>query len=73
MHSVQGRTAFYEAWSYIKNKYKRIKAYRESAKKKPTVKKYLLNLDLKPFRSYVKGRYSVNREFQSLVVQGNLT
>ena len=41
----------YEAWSYKKRKYKKIKAYRISVEKEPTVKKCLLILDLKPFRS----------------------
>ena len=41
----------YEAWSYKKKKYKKIKAYRKSAKKEPTANRYLLILDSKPFRS----------------------
>ena len=39
------------AWSYKKKKHKKIKAYRKSVKKEPTVKRCLLILDLKPFRS----------------------
>ena len=35
-----------------------------------TVKRCLLILDLKPFRSYLKGKHSIGREFQSLPVQG---
>ena len=34
-----------------KNKHKKIKAYRKSVYKEPTVKRCLLILDLKPFRS----------------------
>ena len=40
----------YKAWSYKKKKHKKIKAYRKSLKKKPTVKRHLLILDLKSFR-----------------------
>ena len=40
-----------EAWSYKKKKHKKIKAYRKSVKKEPTVKRYLLILDSKPLRS----------------------
>ena len=60
----------YEAWSYKKKKRKKIKAYRKSVLKEPTVKRYLLILDLKPLRSYVKGKHSIGRELQSLAVQG---
>ena len=62
----------YEAWSYKKKKYKKIKAYRESVQKKPTVtvKRYLLILDLKPFRYQVTRKHSIGREFQSLAVTG---
>ena len=38
--------------------------------KEPTVKRYLLILNLKPFRSKVKGKHSIGREFQSLAVRG---
>ena len=41
----------YEAWSYKKKKHEKIKAYTKSAQKKTTVKRYLLILDFKPFRS----------------------
>ena len=42
----------YEAWSYKKKKNrKKIKAYRKSLQKEPTIKRCLLILDLKPFRS----------------------
>ena len=40
-----------KAWSYKKNNHKKIKSYRKSISKEPTVNRYLLNLDLKPFRS----------------------
>ena len=60
----------FKAWSYKKKKHKKIKAYRKSLQKEPTVKRCLLILDLNPFRSWVKGQYSIGREFQSLAVQG---
>ena len=60
----------YEAWSYNKKKHKKIKACRKSVQKEPTVKRYLLILDLKPLRSQVKGKHSIGREFQSLAVRG---
>ena len=41
----------YEAWSYKKKKEKMIKAYKKSVYKYPRVKRCLLILDLKPFRS----------------------
>ena len=41
----------YKAWSYKKKKHKKIKAYRKSVQKEPTVKRCLLILDLKSFRS----------------------
>ena len=44
---MQGR----EVRSYKKKKLKKIKAYRKSVYKIPTVKRCLLILDLKPFRS----------------------
>ena len=44
---MQGR----QARSYKKKKLKKIKAYRKSVYKKPKVKRCLLILDLKPFRS----------------------
>ena len=60
----------YNDWSYKKKKHKKIKAYRKSVWKEPTAKKCLLILDLKPFRSQVKGKHSIGREFQSLTVRG---
>ena len=38
----------YEAWTYKKKKHKKIKAYRKSIYKEPTVNRCLLILDLKP-------------------------
>ena len=61
----------YEAWSYKKKKHKKIKAYSKSLLKEPTVKRCLLILDLKAFRSYVKGKHSIGTEFQRLAVRGN--
>ena len=49
----------YAAWSYEKKKYRKIKAYRKSVSKEPTDKRCLLILDLKPFRSYIKGKHSL--------------
>ena len=49
---------------------KKIKAHRKSLQKEPTVNRCLLILHLKPFRSWVKGKHSIGREFQSLAVQG---
>ena len=60
----------YEAWYYKKKKYKKIPAYRKSVYKEPTVKRCLSILELKPLRSYVKGKHSLGREFQSLAVRG---
>ena len=37
--------------SYMKKKHKKIKAYRKSVQKEPSVKRCLLIPDLKPFRS----------------------
>ena len=48
-YSLHARlNSHYEAWSYKKRKHKKVKAYRKSIKKEPTVKRYLLILDLKP-------------------------
>ena len=51
-------------------KYKKITGYRKSVQKEPTVKRCLLILDLKPLRSYIKGKHSIGGEFQSLAVRG---
>ena len=58
----------YKAWSYKKEKHKKIEAYRKSVQKEPKVKMRLLILDLKAVQ--VKGKCSIGREFQSLAVQG---
>ena len=63
----------YEAQSYQKKKHKKIKAYRKSVQEEPTVKRCLLILNLKPFRSWVKRKHSIGRECQSLAVQGKKT
>ena len=60
----------YESWNYKKKKHKKIKAYRKSVQKEPTVKRCLLILDLKSLRSQVKGKCSLCMEFQSLAVRG---
>ena len=41
----------YKAWTYKEKKNKKIKAYRKSVQKKPTVKRCMLIPVLKPFRS----------------------
>ena len=50
--------------------HKKIKAYRKSVYKETTVKRGMLILDLKPFRSKVKGKRSIGREFESLALGG---
>ena len=51
-YSLHARlNSHYEAWSYKKKKHEKVKAYRKSNQKEPTVKRYLLILDLKPLRS----------------------
>ena len=58
-HSLHVRlNTHYEAWSYKKKKHKKVKAYRKSVYKEPPVKRCLLILDLKPLRSYIKGKHS---------------
>ena len=42
--------SYYEVWSYMKKNYKKIKVYRKSVLKDPTVKRCLLILDLNSFR-----------------------
>ena len=44
-----------EAWSCEKKKHKRL-MHTANVKKESTVKRGLLILDLKPFKSYVKGK-----------------
>ena len=59
----------YEAWNYKKKKYKRLKHMENLFRKKVQIKKRcLLILNLQPFRSKVKGKHSISREFQSLAV-----
>ena len=38
--------SYYKAWSYKKKKHKKVKTYRKSTQKQPTVKRCLLILDL---------------------------
>ena len=46
-YSLHARlNSHYEAWSYKKKKHKKVKAYRKSIQKEPTVNRYLLILDL---------------------------
>ena len=65
--------SYYNAWSYKKKKYKKIKAYMKSVYKENTIKSCLLIVELKSFRSTVKGKYSIGRKFQSLAMQGKKT
>ena len=58
----------FKAWSYKKKKYKKIKAYGKSPQKEPAGNNCLLILDLKSFRSQVKGKHFIDREFQGLAV-----
>ena len=51
IYSIQSCTAITRNGVTRKKEYKKIKAYKKSVEKKPTDKKYLLILDLKPFRS----------------------
>ena len=60
----------YEAWSCKKKKHKKIKAHRKSVQKEPTDNRCLLILDLKLFRSKVKGKHSICRVQHSLAVRG---
>ena len=53
-----------------KKKHTKIKRNRKSLQKEPTVNRCLLTLDLKSFRLQVKGKHSIDREFQGLAVQG---
>ena len=64
------QSSHYKAWIYKKTKHKKIKAYRESLCKEPTVNRYLLNLALKPYRLKAKGKHFTGREFQGLAVRG---
>ena len=61
--------------SHKKKKYKKSKAFRKSDQKKPTVKRCWIILDLilelKPFRSQVKGKHSKGREFQRYFLQAH--
>ena len=52
----------------LQEKQKKIKAYKKSVQEEPTDKRCMLILDLMSFRSQVKGKHSIGREFQSLAV-----
>ena len=56
IHYKQGWavTTRHEKSHYEKKKHKKINAYRKSVYKEPIVKRCLLILDLKAFRSYIK-------------------
>ena len=49
----------YEAWSYKEKKHTKFKANRKFVSKEHAVKRCLLTLDLKPFRSQIKGKHSI--------------
>ena len=51
IHSMQDWTATMRHGVTRKKKHKMIKAYTKSVQKKPTIKRCLLILDLKPFKS----------------------
>ena len=51
IHSMQGWKATTRHEVTKKKKYKKVKVYRKSVKKEPTVKRCLLILDLKTLRS----------------------
>ena len=59
-----------QAQAATTRQHKEIKAYKKSVQKEPGVKRCLLILDLKPFRSKFKEKHSIGREFQSLAVEG---
>ena len=60
--SLHGRlNSHYKTWSYKKEKYKKIKVCRKSFQEKPTVKRSLLILDLRLFRSQIKGKHAIGR------------
>ena len=59
----------YKVWSYKKKKHKKIETYRKSLQKEHTVNRCLFILNLKPFRSSVKGKHSIGREIQDLAVE----
>ena len=59
-----------QGWSYKKNKDNKVKAFRKSVQKEPPIKRCLLILDLRSFRSQVKGKHSIGRKFQSQAVGG---
>ena len=52
----------YEAWSYKKNKHKKIKAYRKSVQKEPTVKRCLLILDWRKATNTIGQRKAFYRQ-----------
>ena len=60
----------HEEWSYKKKKRKNIKSIQENSLERIQRLKSPITLDLKPFRSEVKGKHSTGREFQSLAVRG---
>ena len=74
-HSLYERlNSNYKAWNYRKKK-NTIKTYRKVLKKKKEKEKNkcrrcLLTLDLKPFRSQVKGKDSAGEKFRILTVSG---
>ena len=58
-----------QGWT-TRHGFTRKRSIQEIFLEEPTVNRYLLILDLKPFISLVKGKHSIGREFQGLAVQG---
>ena len=69
INSMQGWTATTRHGVTRKRNTKKLK-HRKSVQKEPTVQICLLIIDLKPFRSCVKGKHSIGSEFQGLAVRG---
>ena len=57
--------SYYKAWSYKKKKPKKIKAYRESVQKEPTVKMCLIILDLKAVQIIGQGEVFYRQRFSA--------
>ena len=59
-----------KVWSYKRRRRKTLKTNKKVIWNEAKDKKCLLTLDSKLFRSKVRGNHSLEREFQSLAVQG---
>ena len=67
-HSMSRLNCQCEAWSYKKQKRKKIKAYRKSVQKEPTVKRCLLILDLKLLNSRLKPIIGQRKAFYGQII-----